>query len=171
VENIISATGLAGEPAARRLSERIRRGEVLDRGGHGAEIVALAVRLSQEAPPVPRSGKVDVHNLGWRRLQVEHPHRDAAHSDAEKANRIAAPNDTTGYAAVSARTTTSRVADGRDNNVETRRGSRTAVPRGEDAEAWTAATCRNSTAPSGRGHAGSSASPRAFARRRSAYTA
>lgn len=68
MERVISVTGLAGEPAAARVPERMRRGEEMQRSHD--ELSYLGVRLQDEAPPVPRSGKIDLHNLGWRRLQA-----------------------------------------------------------------------------------------------------
>lgn len=68
LERVIAVTELSGEPAAVRVSERLRRGELIQPGPD--ELTLLAIRLQDEAPPVPRSGKIDLHNMAWRRLQA-----------------------------------------------------------------------------------------------------
>lgn len=68
LERVIAVTGLSGEPAATRVAERLRAGDLIRPGPD--ELTLLAVRLQNEAPPVPRSGRIDLHNMAWRRLQA-----------------------------------------------------------------------------------------------------
>lgn len=68
LERVIAVTGLSDEPAATRVAERLRTRDLIRTGPD--ELTLLAIRLQNEAPPVPRSGQMDLHNMAWRRLQA-----------------------------------------------------------------------------------------------------
>lgn len=82
VEAVTRATGLADEPAVQRLGDRIRRSEVVVPGGRD-ELDDVSFMVSREPRPYIRKGKVDLHHMGFRRLQASAVLRDMLRADLD----------------------------------------------------------------------------------------